>query len=341
MRILTLLVVVAACKSYGPRSLPRDRFDYHSAVSTSLKEQMLLNIVKLRYLEVPVFVEVQQILAGYTLEGTGAVGWSEDGIAPGWSFGASGKYTDRPTITYRPLSGKEFTKNLMEPIPPHGVLYLIQAGYAADLILPLCLSSINGLRNASGTIAGPAAPDEGFTRFVEKMAELQRMGVMGMRIEKGKDEKTATVMFFHQRDISPEGKEAMAEIRSLLRLDPDATTFQVGYSTGPGGGNSIQMLTRSMLVIMFELATRIEVPAEDEEKGHTVPGAHRDHPLIRVRTDGSPPDDAFVRIRYRGDWFWIENGDLFSKRTFAIISLLANYTQSERAIAPPLVTVSG
>ena len=39
-----------------------------------------------------------------------------------------------------------------------------------------------------------------------------------------------------------------------------------GYSTGPGGGNSIQMLTRSMLVIMFELATQIDVPAEDEEK---------------------------------------------------------------------------
>ena len=51
-----------ACHSYGARTVPRDRFDYSSAVGTSWKQQMLLNIVKMRYGEPPVFMEVASVI---------------------------------------------------------------------------------------------------------------------------------------------------------------------------------------------------------------------------------------------------------------------------------------
>jgi hypothetical protein len=48
--------------------VPRDRSDYGSAIGDSSKEQTLLNIVKLRYAKMLIFLEVAQVIAGYQLQ---------------------------------------------------------------------------------------------------------------------------------------------------------------------------------------------------------------------------------------------------------------------------------
>src|ERR1700720_1511705 len=60
--------LVAACTSIGPGTVPHDRVDYASAIGNSWKEQTLLNIVKLRYGDMPIFLEVAQVIAGYQLQ---------------------------------------------------------------------------------------------------------------------------------------------------------------------------------------------------------------------------------------------------------------------------------
>src|SRR3954447_10344799 len=114
---LGLILGLTACQSLGPTTVPRDRAEYSSALSESWKRQTLLNIVKLRYLDPPIFVDVGQIVAGYTLETTVTAGASfpetnNFGGTPPPSAG-EGRYTDRPTITYTPLTGQRFVKGLM------------------------------------------------------------------------------------------------------------------------------------------------------------------------------------------------------------------------------------
>ena len=132
--LLTAIIVflMSACTNIGPRTSPRDRFDYNAAISDSWKEQTLLNIVKTRYADMPLFVEVASVVSGYTLESSVNIGASQSSNtvleANRALLGGSTKYTDRPTITYAPITGSRFSKSFMTPIPPKAVLFLVQSG---------------------------------------------------------------------------------------------------------------------------------------------------------------------------------------------------------------------
>jgi hypothetical protein len=173
--VLNLLLV--ACSSIGPGTVPYDRIDYGSAIGDSWKQQTLLNIVKLRYADMPIFLEVGQVIAGYQLQsaigGSFTAGNFTAGIigpftATG-SANAAGTYTDRPTVIYSPLTGVDFLKRLMTPVPPSSVLFMLQSGYFADRIMPIMLDSINGLNNESNRLRRPADPR--FTRLVQLIRE--------------------------------------------------------------------------------------------------------------------------------------------------------------------------
>ena len=189
--LLMAILVLTGCTNIGPKTVPRDRFDYNTAISDSWKEQTLLNIVKLRYADMPLFVEVASIVSGYTLESSVNLGGtaSSDNAVQGnfLSMGASGKYTDRPTITYRPITGQKFNQSFMTPIPPSAILYLMQTGWPVDLIFPLTVEAVNGLRSRVSAGANMRDGDLEFYRVSALLRKIQKSGAVGMRIIKEND----------------------------------------------------------------------------------------------------------------------------------------------------------
>jgi hypothetical protein len=228
-RVLPVLaaVAVAGCASIGPGTVTRDRFDYTSAVAESWKSQMLLNLVKLRYGDTPVFLDVGQIVSGYTLETTVQAGgtiYSSTGAVPGVpdssiSLGAQGRYTDRPTITYAPLVGERFARAMMTPLPPPALLGLIQAGYPVDVVLRLTVHEVNGIRNRYGGDyrARPADPE--FHALLRDLRRIQLAGGIGLRVERI-DRESAVLMALRHK-VEPEIAEASLAVRTLLGLERD------------------------------------------------------------------------------------------------------------------------
>jgi hypothetical protein len=329
----------------GPKTVTRDRFDYNTAIANSWKEQTLLNIVKIRYIDMPVFVDVASIVSGYTLQGTVnmASTWSTDDAVQGdfFSMGSSGTFTDRPTITYKPITGQQFNKSFMTPIPPSAILFLVQTGWPADLIYKITVDSVNGLRGKISGGINARSGDPKFYRLVELMRLVQKSGVVGMRIIKGKDNKDTTVMFFHKENIPPEIDEARGEVGALLGIRPGVQEMKVGYGLIPKDDTEIAMLTRSMLQIMVELSAQFRVPEEHLADGRTVPslsGESEDY-LFRVKHSRDFPENAFTAVHYRDYWFYIDDRDIMSKRTFAFLMILFSIMETGGTEGLPLVTI--
>src|SRR6516165_5909469 len=197
-----LSLLVTTCSSIGPVTMPRDRIDYASSIGNSWKEQTLLNIVKLRYGDMPIFLEVAQVIAGYQLQSAIAGNFTAGNfnaslVGPFTATGsasAAATYTDRPTVIYAPLTGVDFLKRLMTPMPPSSVLFMLQSGYSADRIMPIVLDSINGINNGSNRLKRPADPK--FTRFVALLREGQLAGAIQIRIERPKGGAESSVLIF-------------------------------------------------------------------------------------------------------------------------------------------------
>ena len=168
LSMITLLAFLSqcGCTHVGPNVIVADRGSYNDAIATSWKEQTLLNIVKVRYVDTPFFIDVPQITSGYTLERSGTTDLSinpafflnapfDDLLAA--RLGLRASFQDRPTISYTPQTGSQFIRNVTTPISPSSVLFLVQAGYAADMVLDIAVESINGVKNRASA-GGPASP---------------------------------------------------------------------------------------------------------------------------------------------------------------------------------------
>ena len=348
--LAALLLVLAACSSLGPGTIGRDRFDYNQSVAQSWKEQTLLNVVRLRYYDTPTFLEVSQIVSGYTWEGEVSVSAFDTDPGGGVTTAGRGTYTDRPTITYRPLTGAEVSKNILTPIQPEAVLFLLQSGYPAREIFHLCVQSINGVGNDYAGATGYRRADPRYERMLELLQGLQAAG--GLNIQIVRDDATdaggrkATIVLVSAGSSPSEQVLAQAaELREILGLEAGVNELTVVFGGAFEGGRHLSMRTRSMLQILRELSAYIEVPREHVEEGRALPPfAGRDGTGVdlglRIWSGPARPDDAAVAVRYRDAWFWVDDRDGRSKLVLGFALILFSLAETGSDVALPVLTIS-
>src|SRR5204862_1510085 len=108
IRRLVILAVLSAGCALGPRSVEQNRLPYNEAVKVTTEQQLLLNIVRLRYIDNPSSLSVssiaeqQEISAGlhaipfFTAAAAGDVGSYRGAVLPQVEVTGS----NRPTLSY-------------------------------------------------------------------------------------------------------------------------------------------------------------------------------------------------------------------------------------------------
>jgi hypothetical protein len=344
--MILLALCLTGCAGIGPSTVSRDRFDYTEAISDSWKHQMLLNMIKIRYGDAPVFLDVSSVISQYQISGTLNAGatmnnhpWSSS-----QSLGAIGQYIDRPTITYSPILGDKFARSLMASIPPSAILSLLQAGYPADLVFRMLVNEVNGIRNRFGGSARAQTADPEFYALIGKLRSIQAAGNIGMRITRKDKEEAAVMVLRGPRD--PEMESLSNEVRKILGLDPAANDFHVVYGAIPRNNHEIAILTRSFLEVIIDQAANIEVPdvhvAEKRVSPTFVEKAttgEKVMPLIRVQSSSGKPGDPFISVPYRNVYFWIDDRDLISKSIFSFLMFISTLIETGEKGTAPIVTI--
>jgi len=323
--------------------MDRDQLDYGRSLSDNWKAQMLANLVKMRYVDMPVFVDVGQIVSGYSLETMVQAGIGLNNSFTGGNaqtLGASGKYTDRPTITYTPKTGTDYLRSLLEPVEPKSLLSLVQAGYSSELLFAWAIESINGVHNYSVTGKRSRYADPEFTEFIKIFQELQDLGAVSFEIRTDPAAKRDMIVLFEAKGLDEATIRKRDRSREILDLNPEVDRFRVVYGPFAPQDDVLALQTRSILQMLSALSGFIDIPPE--KSSHALggfdlpPGTSRP---FHVHSSPDQPKDSFTKIKYKGYWYWIENDDLASKRVFTLMLFLTTLTNTGSDANAPVLTI--
>ena len=176
--ILLFSALLTGC-SVGPGALQRDHPRYTQALREIQDEHRLLNLVRLRYMETPVFLQVTSINTTYNV-GVNANASVTDSSQAGTTTGAGvgGAYGETPTFTYSLPASQEFFGRMVAPLSAEQLGPLAMSG--AGGFFRLGLRRINRLENVSSYTGWAAEEPDSFAEFEEALDLIQALERAGL-----------------------------------------------------------------------------------------------------------------------------------------------------------------
>jgi hypothetical protein len=342
------------CFNIGPHAMQQEWLKYNNVISSIEDQQNLLNLVKLRYNDSPKMLAVtninSQLLLGVADDSGASYSFAEGSSSLGNRFNLSlfPKYEDKPTITYQPLQGEKFVKSMLEQISLDVLLLLNNSGWSVERIFRLCVQDINGIRNAPGA-SGPTpdyAPEyKDFLTVTKLMRTLQKRNLTNVEYELIDGEPTLVYSFAKEALELPETHKLV----EMLRLTPKKTDYPIRMNDIDHNPNHVRLRTRSVMGVLYLLSQSVEVPQEDVRKGKLTTTKYEDgrpfywsdlfSNLFQIKSSPEKPSDAFVSIKYRGSWFYINDTDVESKRTYALFSQIFAIQAGKINVERPILTL--
>jgi hypothetical protein len=176
-----LVVLLAACAGLsgciGPAAIRYTRLRYNEVVRDTNDQQLLMNIVRLRYADSPVFIDLPNITSQFEMAGRGNYLGGYGNQAPGRASLGSGELSlrDTPTLSYHPREGREIAKALLTPLSAD-LLIVVNAGSNLEQLLLFAMNDINDVPNAPGaTVLIPEEADDNslYIRGIRLLASLR------------------------------------------------------------------------------------------------------------------------------------------------------------------------
>lgn len=346
---LIMCFVLSGCTNLGPRAIEAGRTDYNTVLRSTSDQQLLHNLVRLRYMERPFFLEVASVTSQFTFGSSIGAGvtLNVDGLNDETNVGAQGLYQEAPTVAYEPLQGPELVQRLLTPLELESLVMLAQSGWSLERIMRLCVQRANGVGNA--IIASGPTPElepefRDFLALAQAARTLQLRDELTIAVRAG-DTAGLALVVTEQGQASAE----FGALTQLLGLSKEHTDFALAEGLWRQDTTSIDVQTRAVNGILYYMSHGVDVPEAHVRAGivrttRDKSGAPFDWKqltgdLFQIRSGKEAPDNADVMIRHRDHWFWIADNDLESKATFSLLSQILALQASSSAKVRPVLTL--
>lgn len=358
--IAAALFLISGCAAQGAKRIPADRFDYNAAIAQSTREQMLLNIVRSRYLEVPVFLTVSSVLTQYEYDrsvGLGGIFEIGSGTTDTVTGDTNLRFSERPTITYLPVEGQEFSAHLLSDIPVEIIFAAAQAGWPIDVFMRIGIQRLGAAENMSfGEIPATGYSDsktlfanefkklKRFERMIELIFILSDREVIEVQQveEDGKNERYLMIAEEVPEDLRP----VLGELRQLIGLT-NRNRFRITDRVTNVKDDEISIQTRSVMAMMEFMARGVEVPLAYLEEGRVVDyglqtsegEAAKGLIPFKMHSSKNRPANVFAKVRYQDYWYYIDHTDITSKRALSLIIVVFRLQAPTPSGAAPILTL--
>jgi hypothetical protein len=353
------LFLISGCAAQGAKRVPADRFDYNAAIAQSTREQMLLNIVRSRYLEVPVFLTVSSVLTQYEYDrsvGLGGIFETGSGTNDFITGNTNLRFSERPTITYLPVEGQEFSAHLLSDVPAEIFFAAAQAGWSVDVFMRIGIQRLGAVENMSFGIPAAVYSDskkslesdvkkiKRFERMMELIYILSDREIIEVQLieEDGEKERYLVIAEEVAEDLRP----MLGELRQLIGLT-NRNRFRITDRVTNIREDEISIQTRSLMAMMEFMARGVEVPLEHLEDGWVIDyGLQNSEGQVakglipfKMHSSKSRPENVFAAVRFNSYWYYIDHADITSKRALSLIIVLFRLQAPTPSGVAPILTL--
>jgi hypothetical protein len=210
---LTLSLLAGGCASMGPKAMRGNRTAYNASIQQGDKEELLLNLVRIRYGEPPFFMSVGSISSSFNFQvdaginaqlNNGPVNRTvpsgidkSTGLITGYTPYLAGypytqynpslqfQYYESPTITYTPLQGEKYLSQMLAEVDLSRLLFLVRTNCDAGFLFDVLVTRIGDVRNpAPGDQDTPEMRRhrERFSAISAVLSQAQSRGDLQLRL---------------------------------------------------------------------------------------------------------------------------------------------------------------
>lgn len=340
-----LFLIVTGCNSIGPKQIYLDRNRYNDIIHQTTDEQLLTNIVRLRYVESTAFLKLSNVTSSYSLNQSTGSGTSaaltyftgKAGPVNSWNItrdytlSPTIAYSDTPTITYLPVDDSDFVNELMTPISLQQLHLLFSGGIdEPNTLLRLLVSSVNNIENASRASSAKFNGLPNYKKYYEFLRYLLPI-VEGDHADVYPQKINGDYELVVNMDKTIRYSYGANQVRKLLEISPQTPNL-IFVDNFADTKNVAHIRLRSVYGVMTYMSYGVQIPKEDKCANFVYVHRNPDGTefdwrpltsnLFTVYSSDVEPFNAYVKVYTHNHWFYIRKDDLDSKASFTLLTRL-------------------
>ena len=342
LSVLLVLAMLAGCSMVGPSTISHGRADYNEAINRTDDEQLLMALVRGRYGETSRLLAVTSVAANvrFAANAGAEVGYGTEELNE-WTFGpfrGGVAYEENPTISYAPVQGEKYLRQIMSPIPLDLLILALRSSANPAELFTLLVKSINGIKNPDFIKPPSGRTDPRFLRVVLILQDLSDADVIHWVRDRREGMGFSAVI----RDYAPEFSAKAIELLTILGLPvpKDRTediVLPVHFALRRKEPEGLAVATRSTMDIIEILRASVDVPGDHVQSGLALsyPPKGLSGRGVQIRFAEERPTNVSVAVFYGGYWFYIGRADQRTKRAFRNLRALWDISIASAAAQQP------